>query len=265
MESAQRLALASALGIIVIALAAASDFVVGSFWSRHAMLTSLLASLLVLGVTVVIVNEVLDRRQRRRWTVLGQYVLFQLVQSARATWVGLVEIGGLGDVDAGSTAGLQAGALLALDTARITDAMGAALASPALRREVRELIVAVGTHGRALVATWAPLMVDAGPYAPLFDRHVELQSRTAWIAEVLEPGALTEWLPVEHDTLVRSSVAGEHAAQFDDVWLRSQLVSTAQLAVQLDFESRRIGFKLVSYESWTRKINNVDLDVPELG
>jgi hypothetical protein len=147
----------------------------------------------------------------------------------------------------------------------MADAMGAALADPKRRRDVRELIVAVGAHGRSLVATWAPLMVDAGPYAPLFDRHVELQSRTTWIAETLEPGALKEWLPVHHDTLVRTSVAGEHAARFDDAWLQAQLVSTSQLAVQLDFESRRIGFKLVSFESWARRINAVDLDVPELG
>ena len=56
------------------------------------MLTSLIASLIVLGVTVVVLNEWLERRDRRRWSVLAQYVLFQLVQAARATWTSLAEL-----------------------------------------------------------------------------------------------------------------------------------------------------------------------------
>ena len=57
--------MAAVLGVAVIGLAAASDFIVGSFWSGHAMLTSLLASLIVLGVTVAVLNEWLERRDRR--------------------------------------------------------------------------------------------------------------------------------------------------------------------------------------------------------
>jgi hypothetical protein len=43
MESTRRLVIASVLGILAVAGAAASDFVFGSFWSPHAMLTSLVA------------------------------------------------------------------------------------------------------------------------------------------------------------------------------------------------------------------------------
>ena len=65
MESSRRLAIAATLGVVVIALAAGSDFLYSSFWSSHAMVTSLLASLLVLAVTIVVLNEVIDRRDRR--------------------------------------------------------------------------------------------------------------------------------------------------------------------------------------------------------
>ena len=71
------------------------------------MLTSLIASLL--AVTVVVLNELLARRDRRRWSVLAQHVLFQLVQSARATWMGLVELVHGRDIETGSSEGLLAG------------------------------------------------------------------------------------------------------------------------------------------------------------
>jgi hypothetical protein len=102
--------------------------------------------------------------------------------------------------------------------------MAGALADPQRRGALSDLIVAIGAHGRALVATWAPLMVDAGPYGPLFDRHVELQSLVAWIAERITPGGLGDWLATDHEVLVRSSVASEHVAGFSDEWLATQLV-----------------------------------------
>jgi hypothetical protein len=262
MESTWRLVIASVLGLLAITLAAGSDFVFGSFWNSHAMLTSLVASLIVLAVTVAVVSEVVDRRARRRWSVLGQYVLFELVQSARATWIGLVELGGLGEVDAQSSEGIEAGADLARDGASLSAAMASALADQQRRASLSELIVAVGTHSRALVATWAPLMVDAGPYGPLFDRHVELQSLISWIAEGITPGGFSDWLARDHEVLIRSSVASEHVAGFSDEWLATQLAAAAQLAVGLDFESTALGFKLVSLEAWGERLSGLGSSPP---
>jgi hypothetical protein len=264
MENRRRLLVASVVGGLLIAGAAGSDFLFGSFWSSHAMLTSLVASLIVLAVTVAIVSEVAERRARRRWSVLGQYVLFELVQSARATWIGLVELSGLAVVDASSSDGLRAGAHAAIDTGRLEAAVAATIADSTRRRALRELIVAVGAHSRSLIANWAPLMVDAGPYGPLFDRHVELHSLIVWIAETLEPGALTEWLPTHHDILVRSSVASQHATMRDEEWLRNQLVSAAALAVALDLESTTLGFQLVPMTGWSERLQSVRDDMTEL-
>ncbi|MGD0981652.1 MAG: hypothetical protein ABR946_09255 [Solirubrobacteraceae bacterium] len=257
MESTWRLVLASVVGMLVIVGAAASDFVFGSFWSSHAMLTSLLASLIVLAVTLAIVGEVIEQRARRRWAVLGQYVLFALVQTVRATWIGVVELSGIGSVDAASSEGLQAGARHVLDTERLSNAVGMMIASPQRRGEMSDLIVAVGAQSRSLITNWAPLMVDAGPYGPLFDRHVELHSLISWVTETLEPGATGEWLPSRHEVLARSSVAAEYTAVRDDGWLAAQLVTAAQLALELDFESTTLGFKLVSLESWSARLSRV--------
>jgi hypothetical protein len=257
MESTWRLVVATALGILAIAGAAASDFIFGSFWSSHAMLTSLVASLIVLAVTVAIVSEVAERRARRRWAVLGQYVLFELVRTVRATWVGVVELSALGAVDTGSSEGLQAGARHVLDTERLSRAVATMVAAPDHRREVSELVIAIGAQSRALIADWAPLMVDAGPYGPLFDRHVELHSLISWVIETLEPGASSRWLPSTHEILARSSVAREYTAVRDEAWLCAQLVNAAQLAVELDFESATLGFKLVSLASWSERLSSV--------
>ena len=264
MESTRRLVIAAALGVVVLALAAGSDFLIGSFWGSHAMLTSLIASLLVLAVTVVVLNEVLARRDRRRWSVLAQYVLFQLVQSARATWMGLVELVDGRDIETGSSEGLLAGAGLALDTTAFSAATRTMLADAERRRVLQEMLVALAAHSRGVIASWAAVMVGAGPYAEVFDRHVELQGRVDWISDVLAHNEPNEERTLVHRKLVRSSLAAEHIAILEPDWIHDQIVSTAQLAVRLDYESRALGFRLVPYEEWERRIHTFVDEPPTL-
>jgi hypothetical protein len=253
MESTRRLVIAAVLGIVVIAAAAASDFVFGSFWVAHAMLTALIASLLVLAVTVVVLNEWLGRRDRRRWSVLAQYVLFQLVQAARASWIGLVELIGEVELQTGSTDGLLAGARIALDTDGFAASARAMLADPERRRVLQEMFVILAAHGRGVLTDWAAVMVGAGPYAGVFDRHVELQARLDWIAATLSHNEPTQARTFHETKLARSSVAAEHADRLDDQWLHRELVSTTQLAIRLDYDSRKLGFELVSFEWWAER------------
>ena len=46
-------------------------------------------------VTAAVVNEVLERRQRQRWSLLAQYAMFEFVHAARLVWGGLLELTGL--------------------------------------------------------------------------------------------------------------------------------------------------------------------------
>jgi hypothetical protein len=264
MDSSRRLLIATTIGVLVIALAAASDFVFGSFWSSHAMLTSLLASLLVLAVTVVVLNEFIDRRDRRRWSMLAQYVLFQLVQSARATWMGTVELITGVEIATGSTEGLLAAAQLGLDTASFSPAARAMLADPERRRVLQEMTVKIAGHSRGVIASWASVMVGAGPYTVVFDRHVELQGRLDWIADILSHNEPTQARTLHENKLVRSAVSAEFADRFGDDWLHDQLVSTTQFALRLDYESRALGWKLVPLESWSERIQTFLPDIPSL-
>ena len=66
----------SGVSLLVLAGAIAWDLTSDRFWSRHALLANLFASSIIVAVTAAIVNEVLERRQHERWSVLAQYALF---------------------------------------------------------------------------------------------------------------------------------------------------------------------------------------------
>jgi hypothetical protein len=92
------------LSVLVLSGAIAWDLANDGFWARHTLFTGLVASLIVVVVTAAVLNEVLERRQRERWSVLAQYALFEFVSTARLVWTGLLELGGLvpdGELDDG--------------------------------------------------------------------------------------------------------------------------------------------------------------------
>ena len=86
--------IAAAVALVALAAGVASDFLL-DFWARNAMLTSVVANLLVFMVGVAVVNEYLAGRAARRWRLLGQFVLLELGGSARDVWIVLVERLGL--------------------------------------------------------------------------------------------------------------------------------------------------------------------------
>jgi hypothetical protein len=81
--------------LLVLFGAIAWDLANDRFWSRRALFTSLVASLIVVAVTAAVLNEVLERRQRERWSVLAQYALLDFVRTARLVWGGLLELADL--------------------------------------------------------------------------------------------------------------------------------------------------------------------------
>jgi hypothetical protein len=64
------------------------------FWIGHPILAALVASAVVLGITVLIVDEVLRRRHARRWKAVAQTAFRELSTDAFRAWV--VVMTGLG-------------------------------------------------------------------------------------------------------------------------------------------------------------------------
>ncbi len=239
--------------LLVLFGAIAWDLANDGFWSRHALFTSLVGSLIVVALTAAVLNEVLERRQRERWSVLAQYALFEFVGTARLVWTGLLELAGLvpdGEVDDGA---LAAGSEAVRDTPRLTAAMDEMLASADRRDQLHRLIAGLLGHGQEVLGRWASVMVNSGTYAETVDRHVELHSRLYWWGSVLDESEPLE----EHLTrprLSRLSPATQATGPVEDEWLRDNLVAIAQLAESLDRSSFELALRIVPLDWWAARL-----------
>jgi len=240
------------LSVLVLGGAVAWDLANDRFWLHHTLLTGLVASLIVVAVTVAVLNEVLERRQRERWSVLAQYALFDLVSTARLVWTGLLELAGLAPDELEDEA-LAAGSEAVLDTPRLSAAIDEMLASPDRREQLHRLIARLRAHGEEVLGRWADVMVNSGTYAEIFDRHVELYSRLFWWGSVLdESDPLDEHL--NRPRLSRISPATQASGPIEEEWLRDNLVAIAQLAESLDRSSFDLAMRIVPIEWWTAQL-----------
>ena len=112
---------AAAVAVLALAGGIVSDVLARGFWSRHGLLAGLASSVIVVMLSVEVVNEVVERRKRQRWSVLAQYVMLQLVRNARLTWTGLLDLAGLMPPDGYTRAALETGAQVVRDTPRLTE------------------------------------------------------------------------------------------------------------------------------------------------
>jgi len=242
------------VSLLVLFGAIAWDLANDGFWSRHALFTSLVASSIVVAVTAAVLNEVLERRQRERWSVLAQYALFDLVRVARLVWSGLLELAGLvpdGELEDGA---LAAGSEAVRDTPLLTAAMDEMLASDERREQLHRLISGLFGHGQEVLGRWADVMVNSGTYAEIVDRHVELYSRLYWWGSVLdESEPLEEHL--SRPRLSRVSPATQATTgPVEDEWLRDNLVAIAQLAESLDEGSFELALRIVPLDWWRAQL-----------
>ena len=223
------------------------------FWVRHTLFTALVASFIVVAVTAAVLNEVLERRQRERWSVLAQYALFDLVRTARLVWTGLLELAGLAPDEELEDGLLAAGSEAVLDTPRLAAAIDEMLASADRREELHRLIARLRAHGEEVLGRWADVMVNSGTYAETVDRHVELYSRLYWWGSVLdESDPLEEH--VNRPRLSRLSPATQASGPIEDEWLRDNLVAIAQLAESLDRSSFELAMRIVPFEWWAAQL-----------
>ena len=254
----RRLLLAAALGLGLILAWGASDFVWGSFWAHHDLLTSLLSNILVVGVTVAVVNEAIERRDQQRWSLLAQSVLFALIQTARATWTGMVEVLELAEVQSGAVESLRAGAEVTRDSARVSRAAYELLADEQRRARLQRLSVGLSDHASEVIAKWAPVMVSARSYAAVLDRHVELAGRLEWLSSVLAHNEPPEDQSRRERNLNRSAVAAAHAdPRGSDGWLHDQILAVIALATDLDGEAREHAYSIAPMSWWAER--TVDL------
>lgn len=241
------------LALLALVAAIASDRLANGFWVRNQLLTNLVPSLVVVALSVAVVNEVLERRQRQRWSVLAQYVLFELVRTARLTWTALIEVLGLMSAGEETEATLSAGARTLRDTPRMVAAMREVLADPDRRQHLHGLVERLISRSDELLGRWAGVMLNSAPYAEVIDLHVELYSRLAWVGSLLEYFEPTDDDPRRRRLSRSSPYLGLHG-DFDDDSLSDNLVSIAQLAEALDQSSLQLALRIVPLEWWAARL-----------
>jgi hypothetical protein len=241
--------------VAVIALVAGivSDAVGGHFWERHALVAGLVASLVVVMLSVAVVNEALERRRSRRWTVLAQYVMLQLTRNARVIWTGVAELAGLMPSGTRTAAVLDAGSRAVRDTPRLTDAVRELVADPGRRRRLYEGCGRFVSDGDEMLGRWAGVMLNVDAYAEVMDRHVELALEVSWLDSLLEDSDA----PGEHDSMQpnsRSHPAVQIEGHIDGDRLVTRLVSITQLAEDLDRLTLKVALRIVPAEWWAERL-----------
>lgn len=240
------------VALLVLAAGVVLDLTTEHFWARHALLAGLLSSLIVVVLSAAVFNEAVERRNRRRWSVLAQYVMLELVRQARLVWTGVMEVAGLMAPDATDAASIDAAAQAVRDTEPLRDAIRDALADDAKRRRMHEGVSAFVVHGDEVLGRWAGVMLNANAYAEIIDRHVELASDVAWLGSLLDSRDPT--VDPARRRRGRASPAIQIEGDIDDDGLVDRIVTITQLAEGLDRATLELAMRIVPVEWWAARL-----------
>jgi hypothetical protein len=255
----RRTRLLAALALVALLGGILSDALAGSFWAHHAVLAGLVASVIVVMLTVALVNEAIERRSRRRWSVLAQYVMLQLVRDARLVWTGLAELAGLmpsheyatdADIPAAATS-LDAGSDAVRDTTRLTAALRELVTDQDGRRRLHDKVALFVDHNDEVLGRWAAVMLNVDIYAEVIDRHVELSGDLEWLGSLLS----FELSPDDERARTRRNhPAALIEGPLDSERLVQRVAAIAQLAEQLDRMTLALALRIVPVEWWRAQL-----------
>jgi hypothetical protein len=231
---------------------AAWDVTAGIFWERHALVAGLVSSAIVVMLSVAVINEVIERRRRQRWSVLAQYVMFELVRNARMIWTGVLDLAGLWPTDANQAQSIELGTQIVRDTSRLTAAVRKIVDDDDLRGRLHTEIAFLAEHADEVLGRWAAVMLNAEAYAEVVDRHVELVGDLAWIGAVLDAGYPPD--DVRRQRRARSSPALQIEADLGGEWLADRIVVITQLAENLDQGTLELALRIVPVQWWEARL-----------
>jgi hypothetical protein len=245
--------------LLALAAGIVSDVFEGDFWARHALLASLAASVIVVMISVAVIDAVLERRRRERWSILAQFVMLELVRNARLIWTGVLAQVGLLSVDAARPESVDANGRIVRDTPLLTGAVRHTIADEALRRELHEEIALLAAHTDEVLGRWAAVMLNADVYAEVIDRHVELASDISWLVSLLDNAEPPQ--DYRRQRRASSSPAVQVEGQIAGEDLAARIVVITQLAEELDRNTLDLALRIVPVEWWQTRLGaTVPLD-----
>jgi hypothetical protein len=240
------------VALLALAGGIVSDVVGGSFWARHALLAGIAASVIVVMLSVAVINELLERRRRQRWSTLAQFVMLALVRDARLIWTGVLAQVGLLAPDEARPDSVDVNGRIARDTPRLTAAVRGAIADDALGRGLRDAIALLAADTDETLGRWAAVMLNADIYAEVIDRHVELVGDIGWLSSLLDNADPPED-PLRYRRAV-SSPAVQIEGQIAGEELARRIVVITQLAEELDRNTLELARRIVPLEWWRGRL-----------
>lgn len=233
--------LTAAAAILLLLAACISDFTMGSFWSRHAMFTAIVSTIVVALVSLSGVQVVLEEQSERRWRLLAQYGLFELADNANVTWLMLLKklnVPGAKDFEAE-----QVHALLdsPADVENIRAFLADSLSDSARRELMLKVVDELTSRNQALITRWNGVMTGSRNYVELFDRHVELFTRVNFLQYYLRRGTpigLKYWTKGTTDP--------------EEMFLHT-VISVLHVAVDLEVETWTRALSIANTEWWFQR------------
>lgn len=241
------------VALLVLVGGLVSDAVGGHFWERHALLAGLAGSFIVVVLSIAVVNEAVEGRRRRRWSVLAQHVMLELTSNARVIWTGVAEIAGLMPPGARTADALDAGSDAVCDTTRLTAALQELLADAKRRWRLREGIGRYVTDSDELLGRWAGVMLNSDVYAEFIDRHVELAFDVSWLDSLFE-STDTPTRGAGRRSNGRSHPALQIEGRVDDRVLVGRVAAITQLAYELDRITLEVALRIVPAQWWAERL-----------
>jgi hypothetical protein len=240
------------LAVLVLVGAVVSDVIAGDFWMRHALLTSLFGSVIVVMLSVAVINEVVERRRTRRWSILAQYVMFELVRNARMIWSGILELANLLTLEGGHREAVERSRWVVRDTPRLTAAVREIVDDDGRYDSLRSEVAFLAENADQVLSRWASVMLNSDVYAGVIDRHVELGGDVAWIAGLFD--ANYPPADIRRQKRARSSPAIEIENELGGDWLADRIVVITQLAEELDRTTLELALRIVPVQWWEERL-----------
>jgi hypothetical protein len=203
-------------------------------------------------VSVGVINEVVERRRRRRWSVLAQYVMFELVRNARMVWIGVLELANLLTLDSSHRESVESNRAVVRDTARLTAAVREIVHDDDRYNSLRSEVAFLAENSDQALSRWASVMLNSDIYAGIIDRHVELGGDIAWIGGLFD--AHYPPADVRRQKRALSSPALEIESQLGGDWLADRVVVIAQLAEELDRTTLDLALRIVPVQWWEERL-----------
>lgn len=248
----RRTRITAILALLAVAGGVVSDVTSNAFWAQHAFLASFVSGVIVVLLSVAVIDEVLARRRKQRWSILAQYVMFELIRNARMIWLGVVEVAGLVTTTENQQESVDAAAAQVRDTAGLTAALTATLDDADGRARLHAEIGFLAEHSDEVLGRWAAVMLNAEEYTEVLDRHVELAGEIAWIAALLDLSDPPD--DARRQRRARSSPAIQIQSERNGEWLADRLAVITQRAEALDRGTLDVALRVVPVEWWEAQL-----------